>query len=461
MSWGTADDLDRTAKILIDSGRVRNPTEARQYLESLVLQVAVGPEIDHDLAAQAALATAVNVGGRAFRGGVRVQLGADPVLATGPTAGLMASQVVTRYGGTVIERTAQEHPTLVIGQPVHHHGKPVLHCSTRGWSGGVVQSRDQILGGDAIAPAGILAAAIGISETFQQQLGNVVAGRRNVGLSLWRPDLPWYSAEDGPALHYLPAALWLLGLGHLGQAYAWTIGMLPYATPRDVQIGLMDFDIIVKGNTATQLLVDDDNVGKRKTRVVASALEDLGFSTRIVERAFDGHFHPEVSAIRSRNEPTTALAGFHDVTPRRDLAKAGFDRIVDAGLGAGPVEYLDMVIHTFPGALDPARAFRDDPRPPRPLRDAYEQEIERQVDGGADEAVARCGMLDIAGVTVGAAFVGAVSSTLVVADILRLLHEGQNYSVIGLDLRDPAGIRAVVNGHPSDAILPAYTPARQ
>ena len=54
-------------------------------------------------------------------------------------------------------------------------------------------------------------------------------------------------------------------------------------------------------------------------------------------------------------------------------------------------------------------------------------------------------MLDIAGVTVGAAFVGAIASSLVVADLLRVLHEGAEYSVISLDLRNPQGRRAVRN----------------
>ena len=65
MSWGTADDVDRTAKILIDAGKAKNPDDARRYLQTLVLQVAVGPEIEHDPAAQAALATVVNAGRRA------------------------------------------------------------------------------------------------------------------------------------------------------------------------------------------------------------------------------------------------------------------------------------------------------------------------------------------------------------------------------------------------------------
>jgi hypothetical protein len=52
-----------------------------------------------------------------------------------------------------------------------------------------------------------------------------------------------------------------------------------------------------------------------------------------------------------------ALAGFDDITPRRLLGEAGFTHIVDADLGAGPVEYLDVVIHTFPAPEDPRSAF--------------------------------------------------------------------------------------------------------
>ncbi len=75
-----------------------------------------------------------------------------------------------------------------------------------------------------------------------------------------------------------------------------------------------------------------------------------------------------------------------------------------------------MVVHTFPSATSPADAFPDDPRMARPLGEAYEAEIAEQVEAGVEPTAARCGMLDIAGVTVGAAFVGTFASTLVVAD---------------------------------------------
>jgi hypothetical protein len=461
MSWGTADHLHRTAKILIDADKATNPDEARRFLETLVLQIAAGTDIEQDPAAQAALATVVNAGHRAYLGGVNVQLDADPTMTTGWTAGMTAAETVARYGGRVVDHLTADRPTLAIGRPTAPVGRPVLHLTWRGWAGGVVQSAESLLDGDGTVPAGITAAGLGLSETFQQQLGAVVPGRRDIGVSLWRPDLDW-QADDaiGPALQYLPASLWLLGLGHLGQAYAWTLGMLPYQAPQEVQLGLVDFDVIVAGNTATQLLVRASDVDRRKTRIVAAALETRGFRTRIVERAYDEYFHPTVHANPARNEPTIAVAGFDDITPRRLLGEAGFTRIVDAGLGTGPFEYLDMLVHSFPAPEGPATAFTKQLSLTRALPNAYEAEIARRTKAGVDETAARCGILDIAGVSVSAAFVGTFASTLVIGDILRLLHGGVEYSVIAVDLRNPSGIRAVPNSARGEYTAPPYTLTR-
>lgn len=461
MSWPTADRLHRTAKLLIDNGKAPDPITARRYLERLVLQVAVGPNIGHDPAAQAALATAVNAGHRAYLGGVHVQLDDDSALSTAWTAGMSASETVARFGGTVVDHLTADYPTLALGNPRAPVGQPVLHLTWRGWSGGVVGDADSKLDGEAITSAGVAAAALGISEAFQQQLGAVVPGRRDVGVSLWRPDLDWREGDAiGPVLEYLPSGLWLLGLGHLGQAYAWTLGFLPYAKPEDVQIGLVDFDHVVEGNTATQLLARDDDVHRRKTRVVTDALEGLGFGTRNVERAFDEHFRPIVHSDPARNEPTIALAGFDKVEPRRQLDGAGFSRVVDGGLGAGPVEYLDVVVQTFPAPDGPATAFARQALAVRVLPAAYEAEIARQAASGMGEAAARCGMLDIAGVTVGAAFVGSFAGTVVIADLLRLLHGGREFSVVATDLRDPSATRAVTNKSPGRHPNPWFTRAR-
>lgn len=444
MSWGTRATIDRTAKILLDSGRATSYPQARDALGRLTLQIMVGAAVAEDPAAQAALATAVNAGRRAFAGGVRVRLECDPILDTGWTQNLAASQVVNRYGATLVDQLDPAAPTLAIcaGETVGRG--PLLHLTWQGWTGAVIESPEDGLGGAGAAIAGVLAAALGVSEMFQHCLGATAAARRDVGISLWRPDLHWRSAPCGPPLCFLPAALWLLGLGHLGQAYAWTLGMLPYSAPSQVLVGLMDFDVVEPGNTATQLLVTGSDVDQPKTRVVAAALQTRGFTTRLVERAFDEHFRAVVHADPRRVEPRIALAGFDAVAPRRALGMAGFTHIVDAGVGAGHAEYLDMLVRSFPASREPREVFANHERPSRPLADAYEAQIAREVAAGASESAVRCGMLDIAGITVGAAFVGAVASTLVIAEILRELHRGQAYSVIGCDLRD-VDVSAVMN----------------
>ena len=455
----TRDTLHRTAKLPFESRRVRTLEEAHAYLESMVLQVAVGPEIGGDLAAQAALLTAVNAGGRAFLGGVHVILDGDPVLGVPWTSGLTAAQAVTKFGGVIVDRLEPTLPTLAIGAPAESVGSFVLYVTYEGWAGGVVQSPDARASGGGIAPAGIVAAALGIAEVFQRELGDPVPGRRDVGVSLWHPGLDWRSAEAlGPDLQYLPAGFWLLGLGHLGQAYAWVVGMLPYATPAHVHVDLVDYDRVVAGNTATQLLVTDSDVGKRKTRVVAGALEGLGFGTALVERAFDENFRPTLDADPNRSEPTVALAGFDSRDPRLLLGDDRFTWVVDGGLGRG-VDYLDIVINTFPAPEDPTAAFPE--RPPRSLAlpDAYESEVAARVAKGMDENAARCGLVDIAGVTIGAAFVGSVAASLVVGDLLRLLHGGPPFSVVHVDLRHPENLLAVPNRSPGDA-APVFTLVR-
>jgi len=443
MNWPSADEVHRTAKALIDAGKAKDPEEAHQILRDLVLQVEVGASVAGDVAAQAALLTIMNTGHRAFLGGVNVHLESDPILTVPWAKGLTTHEAITRFGGRVVTELGSNHPTLAIASPIAQIGRPILDVGARDWVAFVGEMPPS--GEPGIVPAGVAAGALGVSEAFQHDLGSVTAGRRDLAVSLWRPDLPWTdSAAHGPALSYLPSKLWLLGLGHLGQAYAWVLGMLPFATPGDVCIGLMDFDRVIAGNTATQLLVRDQDLNRRKTRVVAEALERLSLQTLISERAFDRHFQIDLL----RNEPTVALAGFDKPEPRLGLGKAGFKRVVDGGIGGGPVEYLDLLIHAFPSNEDPDDVFRPRSRGGRRLAKPYEEEIARRVATGENEAAVRCGMLDLAGVTVGAAFVGAFTGSMVLSDILRHLNGGLEFSVIGVDLRNPCDVRAVQNRAP-------------
>src|SRR5258708_4264130 len=222
-------------------------------LSRFVLQVDVGRQVGHSSVLQAALLTAVNTGARAFLGGVTVRASDDCVLQAPWAESSRLSDAVAAFGGRMVDELDPGHPTIVVGAPRSSSpGTVVLQVAVRGWTGAVLAGRSDRGGDEGIPIAGVVAAGLAVSESFQHCLGDVEAGRRDVGLSLWQPAELWSSqAAIGPPLTYLPSTLWLLGLGHLGQGYAWSLGCLPFVEPAWGAIYLVDTDVIVKGNLST------------------------------------------------------------------------------------------------------------------------------------------------------------------------------------------------------------------
>ena len=307
--------------------------------------------------------------------------------------------------------------------------------------------------------AGMLAAAIGVSEAFQNLRGNAVAGRRSIGLSLWEPQRDWRDepAYGEPCL-YLPKRLWLIGLGHLGQAYAWALGLLPYGERSAVDLVLQDCDSIVKANRSTGMLSDDASVSHRKTRVVAARLEALGFDTVITERRFDS------ATQRSIKEPAVALVGVDDPVPRRLLEEAGFDLIVDAGLGGGARNYLDILIHSFPSGVKAETAWAE--RSGSTASSVVDQpaylDIHEQLSRTTQltDGEIRCGIIEVAGTSIGAAFVGCVAATFVLSEVLRALAGGPRFEVLGISLRSPHRSHISNNTHKGAPANPGFVMAR-
>ncbi|MCY3922118.1 MAG: hypothetical protein OXG27_06950, partial [Chloroflexi bacterium] len=399
MNAPTIDSLHRTAKIELDEGRARTVEHMQRIVNQYVLQIDVGCRVTSSATHQAALLTAVNAARRAFIGGVRVRVRKDGPLIVRWAKGMSLSESVEAFGGTVVRSLSDEYCTLAIGNlPERPAGSRVLYITWQGWSGGVVEEQaDRLPETHGFPLAGMLAGALGVSETFQHIRGYPVAGRRPVGLSLWDPTKDWRDESAfGAVGHYLlPSRLWLIGLGHLGQAYAWAVGLLPYSNPTEVSLMLQDFDTIAEANESTGMLSDDSSVGRKKTRAVASRLEDLGFCTSISERTFDS------CTQRSANEPGLALVGVDDPEPRHVLENARFDLIVDAGLGGGPRSYLDILVHSFPSGIQAAAAWSGQRRSmeaaaaDQPAYRALGHQIAATTT--QPEGEIRCGILELAG----------------------------------------------------------------
>ena len=249
-----------------------------------------------------------------------------------------------------------------------------------------------------------------------------------------------------------------MGLGHLGQAYAWGLGLLPYGDCSEVDLVLQDCDSIVNANRSTGMLSDGSSVGLKKTRVVAARMELLGFNTAITERLFDS------SAHRSVDEPGIALVGVDDPAPRRLLEGAGFDLIVDAGLGGEPKNYHDVLVHSFPSGLKAATAWAE--RSSLPVSSIVEQPgysyLEQQLTKTTEltDGEIKCGIIDMAGISIGAAFVGCVAATLVLSEVLRTLAGGPRFEVLSVSLRSPQRLQAAINRHEGTVRNPGYVMAR-
>ena len=171
--------------------------------------------------------------------------------------------------------------------------------------------------------AGVLAAALSLSELFLSFAGiNMEATRRIVGLSLWQPDLDIGDPEAlGIPVDYLPRELWVLGLGHLGNAYLWVLASLAYPKRDDVTFALCDFDKVEPENIETGVIFTAADERRLKTRAGGCWLEQRGFQTRLVERRFDANFRRSYlrtkiccrrtrfsasSDARDRNNPTSS-----------------------------------------------------------------------------------------------------------------------------------------------------------
>ena len=464
MNTLSPDTLHRTAKLELDEGRAQTVDEIERIVGRYVLQVDVGEGVSESHTRQAMLLTAVNAASRAFIGGVRVRVRSDggPLQVRWSEGERLAAAVQT-FGGDIVESLEPQYPTLVIGDASKRPpGSVVLYATWEGWAAGVVEEPAGRLPESTEFPlAGVLAAALGVSEAFQHVRGFAVAGRRSIGMSLWQPADDWRldSAYGGPCPH-LPSRLWLVGLGHLGQAYAWAIGLLPYEDTADVELMLQDPDFIAEANRSTGMLSRRSSVGRRKTRVVAERLEALGFRTCITERPLDP------TTQRRADEPGLALVGVDDVVPRRTIERAGFDVIVDAGLGGDAQSYLDILLHSFPSGIEAASAWPErrvaapDLLLDQPGYLDLRHRLETTRGVGEGEGDIECGIVEVAGQSVGAAFVGCVAATHVLAEALRVLNEGPRFEVVSLSLRSPDAARAVSNTREGAFVNPGFVPAR-
>ncbi|HUN96099.1 MAG TPA: hypothetical protein VMU69_07650 [Bradyrhizobium sp.] len=403
---------------------------------------------------QLAVLTAARIASRCFPGAVRVavspNLAQAPLLA-GPPDNTTFGQSLFEILGTTdcVDAGGEATGGLIFGNAPSSKG--ALRVTFDGWIAkiGPAAKTERLAEHPYCSLAGVLAAALALSELFLVFAGlSVEATRRDVGLSLWRPDLAIDHPEAlGVPVEYLPRELWVLGLGHLGNAYLWSLATLPFQQVKDVTFYLCDFDKIEPENAETGVLFTADLEGCLKTRACSGWLERLGFQTRLVERRFDSSFR------RHRTEPALALCGFDRNPARRDLATAEFLRVVESGLGGTADNFDTIRLNALPNLRTVAELWPDLSPGEEAKRAAQQEHIARNNKGYGQLGIDECGRYELAGKSVAVPFVGVTAATLVVAEVLRLAHEGPAFHGIKLSLATPTVCMALANGlYPAQAL---------
>ena len=412
---------NRLARTLMDQGM--SYEAALKKLNSLQLRISCGAEIRDSAAQQAALLTAVNSGKRAFLGGVAVNMPDDVKLRV-PWPGVSLNSVVSTLGGVFDPPRVQsdDTPQLLLGSAEPHANFGLrLYCD--GWRGAIGPPDADVAAftpGSDFALGGVISGALGVAHSFLKATGvHVRAGDSVVGISAWRPDLHWLDPHaTGPILEGLPKSFWLLGLGHLGQAYLWNVGLLPFAKPAEVKVVLQDFDHLVEANWSAGLLTEKMKPTYYKTRLCASWLEARDFRTAITERRYNEH------TVRAGDEPYLALCGFDNAAARTHLEDSGFDLVLEAALGGSLSTFDRIMMHTFPDASKTARTIWGGHAQESAQPTAEIVELTKDIED--------CGILAIslANKAISASFVGALAGALVLGEALRACCGGVRCEIL-------------------------------
>ena len=390
-------EIARLSKILVESDGISFP-EAEARLRRLTLEIVVGENCGSP-AAQAAVLTAVLVGRRTFLGGVRITgMVGQPVVTALPLDASTLADACREMGADGFE--GEPSFTITVGDA--DGGASSVGAYWDGWIAGVRRIGSNGNDCDGTNPlAGIAAGALSVGCAFD----------RTRGLAVDLPaDIDLWGLPRPPAFEevFLPGSVWLVGMGNLGQAFAWALGSLPYADPREVSLVLQDFDRVNDENWGTSVLVPDGEFGGLKTKLVENWLDRRGFGVRRIDRRL------RQSDRLDDGDPRLAFSGLDKNAARRAMAWVGFEAIVDAGLGRTANDFDRFRVTVLHGSRTAATYFADMTDPPAP--DA--SEIERYKDlAGVD----RCGAAEIAGASVAVPYVSAIATSIAVARMIALV----------------------------------------
>lgn len=406
---------DRSAQLLMAvDGSEYDEARARLERAALVLD----GDADLDDAHQAALLAAAMCAIKMFQGGVFIGPGVQGRLKIGqerrrPLRGLLEDL------GALSINPPEHAARLHIGTSASV--APDVYAWCDGWTANVGPRPPAEPGCKGNVLSGAAAGAIAISDVFRRAvLNDVLACKRAQSLNVWGCD----AHRTDAAIAKLPKSLWLLGLGNLGQATLFLLGLLPWPDPAEALLLLNDADISGPENLQVQILTTHSWIGQKKARAAAHWAEHRGFSTVVNERRFTA------STTAADQEPRLALVGVDNLQTRRHAAAAGFDLLIDAGLGATGSEAFDIRVHAFPGTQTADVVWPElagDGERPLP------ENLAKLVKQGR---LPQCGAITLFGKSVGVPCTAVVAAAVQIAQACRALATGRCADRVDLSLSD-------------------------
>lgn len=385
-----AETLNRTVKLAMDEGKAASYEDAERLFRSFRLKIAVAPGFTQAPAAQAAVLTLLNAARKTFLGGVELIGPLEERCTMAWFKGQSLAEVAAVFGINCGPQFG-ETPTIVVGDanpPVtgdfclgiqlHAQGFVLEPGGSSGW---------EIAAG---VEAGVAAAGAAINEAFQHvYCGWELAGQRRIR----------FDFAEG---NRLPGkrSTWMVGLGHLGQAYLWTRALADAG--RGGRIRLTDFDTVTLSSLSTCLMVDIGDVGRKKVDAVAGRLAQIGFD---VVRD-DSKLSLEEDVVAP--DGSVVVIAVDNIGLRRGLDRIQGARIYECGIGDGIDGFTRVQMHAFPGSRLARDVWAgDDPRASRPVdisKPAYQALLGKSGDA--------CGTTMVASRSVATPFVGAFAGAV-------------------------------------------------
>jgi hypothetical protein len=436
-------ETSRIRAALVNTGQ-HSFAEAERKLADSKLTIAIGDEAVRTPAGQAAFLTATATATRCFGRVVGEGSLDEPMLCPLPIDAKSLAEAA-HFLGASTEPLQGSTRRILIGADLEPGDGWSVQGHWNGWIAGIAPGRNpQAIGREDCALAGVAAGALAVGQAFLAEQGDIRAARFTQHISLWSPELgPEVGAQPGPALNEirLPRDLWFIGLGNLGQAYLWSLTMLPYSKPEEVMLFFQDDQHIGKENWGTSILVQRGKYGSLKTRIAEDWAQARGFQVRRIDRRMDEHL------VRSGTEPGIALAGLDRMPARRLLGQRSFECIIDAGLGATAEAYRSFRINVFDSTGNPADHFQG-------VEDQAKEQAEKLLQLPAYQEIARgrddsgCGAAMLADMAVAVPFVSAFVGALSITQAVRIASGEAHHAAMTGDTDDLKSVRAVLGQRP-------------